>query len=420
MQGVLVFASAAARDAAITSPQEGQCCYLKDTDAVLTYSGAAWVGFDDSNAIQNSIVDAKGDLVAASGADTPARLAVGNNGETLVADSSTSTGLRYTENYAAGKNKIINGDFKIWQRGSTFNSIATNAYSADRFAFNKDGNGTFNVTRETFTPGTAPVAGYEGQYYWRATTATIGTSTFADCTQYIEDVRTFAGQTVTVSFWAKTNAARSVGVYAGADWNSANGVDYVVTSVTTSTSWTRYSATLNVTSATGKTIGANSNVQIILRCPMVAGSTFELWGVQVESGSVATAFQTATGTIQGELAACQRYYFRQTNPNSALVFNFGTGQNISTTAGLALVKYPVSMRTRPTALEQSGTAAQYGVTNASASVVSCSAVPAYDTLTTAEAGAVLYTVASGLVAGNASFIFSSASTGSYLGWSAEL
>jgi hypothetical protein len=43
MQGVLVFANAAARDAAITSPQEGQACYLKDTDGVLTYSGSAWV-----------------------------------------------------------------------------------------------------------------------------------------------------------------------------------------------------------------------------------------------------------------------------------------------------------------------------------------------------------------------------------------
>jgi hypothetical protein len=95
MQGVLVFASAAARDAAITSPQEGQCCYLKDTDAVLTYSGAAWVGFDDSNAIQNSIVDAKGDLISATADNTPARLAVGTNGQTLVADSTASTGLKW-------------------------------------------------------------------------------------------------------------------------------------------------------------------------------------------------------------------------------------------------------------------------------------------------------------------------------------
>jgi hypothetical protein len=95
MQGVLVFASAAARDAAITSPQEGQCCYLKDTDAVLTYSGAAWVGFDDSNAIQNAIVDAKGDLITATAADTPARLAVGTNAQVLTADSTTATGLKW-------------------------------------------------------------------------------------------------------------------------------------------------------------------------------------------------------------------------------------------------------------------------------------------------------------------------------------
>ena len=43
MQGINVFATAAARDAAITSPQEGQACYLKSTDAVMTYSGSAWV-----------------------------------------------------------------------------------------------------------------------------------------------------------------------------------------------------------------------------------------------------------------------------------------------------------------------------------------------------------------------------------------
>ena len=49
MQGINVFASAAARDAAITSPQEGQACYLKDTDAVQTYSGSAWVAVGSSS-----------------------------------------------------------------------------------------------------------------------------------------------------------------------------------------------------------------------------------------------------------------------------------------------------------------------------------------------------------------------------------
>lgn len=54
-----------------------------------------WVTSDDANAIQNSIVDAKGDIVAASANDTPARLAVGANGTLLVADSTAGTGLAW-------------------------------------------------------------------------------------------------------------------------------------------------------------------------------------------------------------------------------------------------------------------------------------------------------------------------------------
>lgn len=55
-----------------------------------------WVAQDDSNAIQNAIVDAKGDLIAATAADTPARLAVGTNGQFLTADSTAATGLTWT------------------------------------------------------------------------------------------------------------------------------------------------------------------------------------------------------------------------------------------------------------------------------------------------------------------------------------
>lgn len=54
-----------------------------------------WVAQDDSNAIQNTIVDAKGDLIAATAADTPARLAVGANNTVLIADSAEATGLKW-------------------------------------------------------------------------------------------------------------------------------------------------------------------------------------------------------------------------------------------------------------------------------------------------------------------------------------
>lgn len=125
MQGVLVFASATARDAAITSPQEGQFAYTKDTNGLWYYDGAAWVasgatgdiegvtagtgisggGTSGTVTITNSMataIDAKGDLVAGTGADAFARLAVGSNDQVLTADSTTATGLKWASPASGG------------------------------------------------------------------------------------------------------------------------------------------------------------------------------------------------------------------------------------------------------------------------------------------------------------------------------
>lgn len=96
MQGIWVFANATARDAAVTSPQEGNACYLKDTDVIQVYTGSSWAAQSASNPISANIVDAKGDIIAATAADTVSRLAVGANNTVLTADSSTATGLKWS------------------------------------------------------------------------------------------------------------------------------------------------------------------------------------------------------------------------------------------------------------------------------------------------------------------------------------
>jgi hypothetical protein len=373
MQGLLVFANAAARDAAITSPQEGQACYLKDTDAVLTYSGTAWVGFDDSNAIQNSIINAKGDLIAGSANDTPAILAAGNNGETLVADSAATTGLRWQPDFSVGRNKIINGDFSINQR--QFTSVTTNTtFLFDRYVASLGGtSGTTTFTPENFTLGAAPVAGYEGKQYLQCVTSGhVNTDNYGSVFQKIESVRTFAGQTITVSFWAKAaSGTPKVGIRIqqnfGSGGSPSSAVNQYATISAISTSWARYSATFTLGSLSGKTIGTSGSDSLTISLVFSAGTatfdagagfgdmlqnnTFGVWGLQTEAGNVATAFQTATGTLQGELAACQRYYYVLADAASQ---NFGTCAYFTATDVLGTVFFPVTMRTAPTFSAASG------------------------------------------------------------------
>jgi hypothetical protein len=319
----------------------------------------------------------------------------------------------------AGKNKIINGDFNIWQRGNPAQPTGSDTYTADRW-FQNSGNNTDNyITRQAFTPGTAPVAGYEGNFYLRWVTTPAGSGgTFKNLQQRVEDVTTFAGQTATLSFWAKADATRDVVTSLIQNFGSGGSGAVSVTGAThtLTTSWARYSVTFTVPSIAGKTIGTSSYLRTNFSLPLNTAMTIEFWGVQLEAGSVATPFQTATGTIQGELAACQRYYYRLNS--SAASNRLGLGQCRSTTEAILSTTFPVTMRVAPTALEQTGTASNYLLQDASGSGVNCNTVPAFNDGTTYGAFTSM-TRASGLVAGNACTATTTAAN-IYLGWSAEL
>jgi hypothetical protein len=257
--------------------------------------------------------------------------------------------------WAAGKNKIINGNFSVWQRGTSFNTTGL-FFGPDRFKTFSYSGSSATISQQTFSPGTAPVAGYEGQYFCRISS----TNTQNLLLQNIEDVRTLAGQTITVSFWAKSASATSVSI--GFEQNFGSGgstsVFAAMGSASVTTSWARYSVSYAMPSISGKTVGTSSYLQIYFASTTL-NNNLDFWGIQAEVGSTATPFQTATGTIQGELAACQRYYAAWNTASEVTDARIAMGLASSTTSAGFAIPLPVQMRVAPTTIDWTNTAVNY-------------------------------------------------------------
>jgi hypothetical protein len=323
--------------------------------------------------------------------------------------------------YAAGKNKIINGAFNIWQRGTSATvPIANNSFSGpDRFQFSRNGSSSVaTVSRQAFTPGTAPVAGYEGNFFMRFNQTTAGSGgSYNQIITRIEDVTTYAGQTVTFSFWAKADSSRTLAVPVlnqnfGSGGSAQVGTNITLNSSALTTAWARYTGTVSVPSIAGKTIGTSSYLEIDFGLFLNTTFTFDTWGWMLESGSTATPFQTATGTIQGELAACQRYYWRSTAGSNFQ--SFASGFSRSTTSAYFNVINPVSMRIAPTTIDSSTLAAS----NGAGSGIATTAVIL--TQTGALSSLIEATVASGLTVGQGSVLLANNSASAYIALNAEL
>jgi hypothetical protein len=238
------------------------------------------------------------------------------------------------------RNAIINGDFGINQRG--FTSLTTDgAYGFDRWLTYASSGGTYSAP--AFTPGAAPVSGYEGKNFYRiVTTGQSGAGVYTSFEQRIEDVRTFAGQTVTVSFWAKAASGTPKVSIEFIQQFGSGGSSATLTNasaVTLSTSWARYSVSVAIPSISGKTIGTNP----YLTCAFwvsagttfaartnsigIQSNTFDFWGVQVEKGTIATPLEQRP--IATELLLCQRYYEKSfalnQTPANGLYTNFYLG-----------------------------------------------------------------------------------------------
>jgi hypothetical protein len=306
-QSIQVHASAAARSSALgTAVSEGMVSYRTDGKALELYANSSW-----TPVMQN-------------------------------------------------RNQVLNSAFDIWQRGTSFSHTGPSViYMADRWGAYRGGFASGSTTSRQ-------ASGLTGfQYSARVQRDSGNTSTATIfMTQAFETAASLplAGQTVTLSFWAKSGANfSSSGTTLGAHVVSGTGTDQTMwagfsgytnvatTSPVLTSSWQRFTVT--------GTVGSTATQLAILFFYAPTGTAgandwFEVTGVQLETGSVATPFVRATTTLQGELAACQRYYQRYTSVTSNAIFS--GAMFISTTFYAAFV-FP-KMRTAPSASVSSAAA----------------------------------------------------------------
>jgi len=368
----------------------------------------------------NSPLTAKGDLFGYS--TTQARVAVGNNGETLVADSSTSTGLRYQEPKAA--NPVLNSAMQVWQRGTSFASDL-GIYTADRWLVFR--NVTSSTITRQLTNDTTNLPNIQYCMRFQRNSGTTATST-SYISQSFETVNSipFAGKTVTLSFYARAGAnfsatnnqiSAKLSTGTGTDQNVITGTYTGISTpinltATLTTTWQRFSVT-NTLSA------ALTELAIYFEWASVgtagAADFIEVTGVQLEVGSVATPFKTNGATIQGELAACQRYYYQLSATNNSYT-RFGNGITVGTSNAHCAIKMAVTMRIAPSVVT-TATASNYVVYTGSNFTLT--SVPTIDQTTNDFVVLACSTSASQTI-NAANFLAANNSTAALLGFNAEL
>jgi hypothetical protein len=314
--------------------------------------------------------------------------------------------------FVAGKNLLINGGFDFWQRGTTFNNAQTLDYTTDRwFAYNDLVN-AMNVTRQDISS-----AGLGVRYAMRVERSS-GTARWT-MINLTEGALSLIGKTVTFSGYIRKGSAFTSQVNIDCGTRAVrygpqyDGISTVVLSAASlsTTAWTKFSSTFNITTATSTNNADLFEIEITGASQAgAAGAYFEVAALQLEVGNQSTPFSRAGGTIQGELAACQRYYWRAVATNSP--YNkFGIGMANSTTSVQSVIPLPVTMRTLPTSIDFSGLGAYDG------GLYAISAV-SFDG-TSQNVGAIICTTPA-LTAGKPFIIIANANSNAYLGFSAEL
>ena len=253
------------------------------------------------------------------------------------------------------KNYIINGNYDIWQRGTSFTS---SGYHADRWNTTVSGTGTTTISRQAFALGQTDVPN-EPKYYARiAKSSGVSGATGGDVmVQRIESVRTLAGQTGTLSFYAKASESTTIDFFLkqhfGTGGSPSADLDHTPSGVSVTTSWQKFTVTQAFTSISGKTIGSNNDdyLEIIMRINNGSNASVDFAQIQLEKGSVATDFEIRP--IGEELSLCQRYFYKTFVQSQAPAQNISPGRTVVLTytgagSGATSFFFPQVMRATPT------------------------------------------------------------------------
>jgi hypothetical protein len=406
----------------VTDGRPGKTTFIGATTPSSPTDGDVWIDQDtSSNSVLPTALSAKGDLFAATGSGTYSNLAAGSNGSALVADSTQAMGLNYVPLNYAGKNLLINGAFDIWQRGTSITQNAGTGYTADRWmTWITSGGGAGTFTRQTGT----------GEFRYSIRVQRNAGNTDAGCYYCLANVLEtsdslkLAGKIVTYSFWAR----------AGANYSSASNVLFsainygtsvdqsnlaiqqstepIMSPHTLTTSWQKFTYSgLVPSNATQVGFRFYENPSA---ATAGANDYFEVTGVQLEIGPTATPFSRAGGDVAGELAKCQRYFYRlgglsTNNP-------VGTGFINATAQTAVCVTYPVTMRSAPGFSATGGN--NYNVLNGQTNYTSSSITA--NSLNINNSWIYVSTLGMpSMPVGSASYVFAPSAT-SYLDFSAEL
>ena len=271
----------------------------------------------------------------------------------------SQAGLSSGAQFNGFKNRIINGAMSVWQRATSFtNPTTTNFYTADRWGVNRAG----DVAGATVSRSTSAPAGFQYSLDLQRTAGNSSTAGlylfYSSESSYTYDL---AGQTVTVSFWAKAGANYSGGTL---NFNAYGGTGtdqriYAYTGSTTLSSyapsitsnWTLYSTSFSVPSNI-----TEMGIQFSWFPTGTAGADDAVYitGIQLEKGSTATSFDYRD--YGRELALCQRYFIstRTSSQNGMLLV---TGEAVTTSRIVfSGVQFPVVMRSAPTTTVYSSSA----------------------------------------------------------------